>query len=110
MDIHVKNVVRVLNSWILSVGMRSCDKSVSRDHTMYCVYVFTPWGLLCVRMCLHHGDCCVYTCLCVYTMGIVVCTYAISTKGMSTQEVYLPKGDVINMSPDRSLGDLLVAN
>ena len=61
------------------------------------MHVFTPWELLCVHMfmCLHHGDCCVYTCLCVY---------------MSKQEVYLPKGDVINMSPDRSLGDLLVAN
>ena len=76
-------------------------------------------------MCLHHGDCYVYVCLRVYTIGIVVCTqvyvftpwgllcvctYAISIKGMSTQEVYLPKGDVVNMSPDRSLGDLLVAN
>ena len=62
MDIHVKNVVRVLNSWTLSVGMRSCDKSVSRDHTVYC-------------RCLHHGDCCVYMCLRVYTMWIVVYTH-----------------------------------
>ena len=60
MDIHVKNVVRVLNLWTLSVGMRSCDNSVSRDHTVYCVCLHHGDCCVGLFMCLHHGDCCVY--------------------------------------------------